>query len=108
MSNYSRPGLLQPFVLQFAFDVGAREKHRVEFRFNQDIGNLRINVDGKVVKRAFEMFSFSTIKRYHITVGDAEQHEVLIEKERKRLLGGALPQACTVYIDGVVQGQYGP
>ena len=34
-------------VMQFSFNVGVNEKHRVDFSFDQFIGNLEIRVDGQ-------------------------------------------------------------
>lgn len=107
MADYNKPKLYQPYILTFGFDVGTTERHRVEFRFNQDIGNLRITVDGRPVIRRFEMLSFSTTRNYEFTVGEVEKHSVLIEKTRERLLGGARPQKVVVYVDGEMQGRYG-
>jgi hypothetical protein len=87
-------------VKEFEFEVGESEKHHIRFRFNQSIGNLCISVDGRPVVRRFEMLSLSTTKRYSFEVGDREKHIVVIEKTRKRALGGFLPQKCVVYADG--------
>jgi hypothetical protein len=105
----SYEGPTDPFksnVLRFDFEVGESEKHRVEFRFNQSIGNLRISVDGNPAIRRFRMLSFSTVERYKLTVGNVEKHEVVIEKRRNRAFGGFTPQRCIVYIDGNVNAEY--
>jgi hypothetical protein len=94
-------------IEQFEFNVGDAERHRVVFRFNQSIGNLRISVDGVPVIRRFEMLSLKMTKRYEFQVGQSEQHNVLIEKTRKRLLGGVLPQECVVSVDGKEVARYG-
>ena len=80
--------------------MGDSEKHRVEFSFNQILGSLRISVDGEFIVREFSMFSLSTVRRFEFKVGVAEPHDVVIEKSRKRVLGGLLPQKCTVIVDG--------
>lgn len=92
---------------QFEFEVGDAERHRVEFRFNQSVGNLRISVDGNPVVKRFEMMSLSTTKRYEFTVGQTERHEVAIEKTRKRWGGGFLPQECIAFVDGKEVSRYG-
>jgi hypothetical protein len=87
-------------IKQFEIDVGTSEIHRIEFRFNQSIGNLRISVDKRPIIRRFEMLSVSTTKRYSFNVGNEERHAVIIEKTRRRAMGGFLPQICTVFVDG--------
>jgi hypothetical protein len=104
MSSYNDPS--HPYVMQFDFEVGLAEKHTVEFRFNQSFGNIRISVDGKPVTRRIRPFAFSTLERFRLSVGDAERHEVVIEKRRPRLFGGFVPQSCLVYVDGTVIGEY--
>jgi hypothetical protein len=86
--------------MQFSFEVGEREHHSVEFSFNQMWGNLKITVDGEPVYRDLRTFSLSLVKRYELTVGDEEEHEVVIEHERKLLLAGLRPQKYRVYVDG--------
>jgi Fas apoptotic inhibitory molecule (FAIM1) len=93
-------------IKQFEFEVGRSEKHCVTFYFNQTIGNLRISVDGTPVIRKFRMFSLSTEERFEFSVGDPENHAVLIKKTRKRILGGFVPQVCSVFVDGVAIGDY--
>ena len=88
-----------PNVIDFRFEVGERERHTIEYHFNQSSGFGHISVDGAVVKRTFEMFSVATTKRRTFTVGTAEVHEVVIERVRKRMMGGFRPQACHIYVD---------
>lgn len=87
-------------VIDFTFEVGEHEKHRVRYHFNQSLGFGSISVDDVVVKRTFEMFSLSTRKERRLTVGSGETHIVTIEKDRKRVMGGFLPQTCKVFVDG--------
>ena len=67
--------------MQFSFNVGVNEKHRVDFSFDQFMGNVDILVDGQSAIKDFRMFSLSLTKRYEFTVGVAEQHAVVIENE---------------------------
>jgi hypothetical protein len=86
--------------MQFSFIVGVREQHQVDFSFDQFIGNLEIRVDGHPVVKDFRMFSLSLTKRYEFTVGQTEQHHVVIEKRRKLFLAGLRPMKYHILIDG--------
>jgi len=86
--------------MQFSFMVGINEKHQVDFSFDQMIGNLQILVDGQPKVRDLRMFSLSLSKRYEFEVGQAERHQVVIEKKRKLFLAGLRPQRYRIFIDG--------
>jgi len=86
--------------MQFSFNVGVNEKHRVDFSFDQFIGNLQIMVDGQTAVKDFRMFSLSLTKRYEFSVGEQERHDVVIEKKRKLFLAGLRPQQYRIFVDG--------
>lgn len=86
--------------MQFSFMVGLNEKHRVDFSFDQFMGNLQILVDGQAAVKDFRMFSLSLTKRYEFSVGEQERHDIIIEKKRKLFLAGLRPQTYRVFIDG--------
>ena len=86
--------------MQFSFMVGAAEKHRVDFSFDQFMGHLQILVDGAAVVKDFRMFSLSLTKRYEFTIGEQEKHDVVIEKKRKLFLAGLRPMRYRIFIDG--------
>jgi hypothetical protein len=92
--------------MQFSFRVGVREQHQVDFSFEQFIGNLEIKVDGQTVVKDFRMFSLSLTKQYEFTVGQAEQHQVVIEKKRKLFLAGIRPMQYRIFIDGQLVQTY--
>jgi len=92
--------------MQFSFRVGVQEQHQVDFSFDQFIGNLEIRVDGQPVIKDFRMFSLSLTKRYEFTVGQAEQHHVVIEKKRKLFLAGLRPMQYHILIDGRLAQTY--
>ena len=92
--------------LDFEFEVGEAERHRVHFVFDQFWGSVTIGVDGRRVTRDFRLFSLSTTKRYRFTVGDQERHEVLIEKTRPVVAAGFRPQVARVFVDGRPVGEY--
>ena len=92
--------------MQFGFTVGAGEQHRVEFSFDQFAGNLEIKVDGQPVVKDFRMLSLFLTKRYELTVGVQEQHQIIIEKKRKLFLAGFRPQRYRIFIDGQLAQTY--
>ena len=86
--------------MKFSFEVGEHERHTVSFAFDQVWGSLQIEVDGVPVRRDLRLISRSLVKRYEITVGQEEVHEVLIEKERKFFFAGFRRQKYRALIDG--------
>jgi hypothetical protein len=94
--------------IDFAFDVGEEEKHRVAFHWGQLFGRVRITVDFMKVLEENHAVSLgsSATRKFEFSVGETEVHEVLIEKTRKRFLGGARKQACRAYVDGELVGEY--
>jgi hypothetical protein len=86
--------------MQFSFTVGVNEQHRVDFSFDQFIGNLEIKVDGQTAVKDFRLASLKLTKRYDLVVGINEKHHVTIEKTRKLFLAGIRPQQYRVFIDG--------
>jgi len=86
--------------MQFSFTVGVNEQHRVDFSFDQFIGNLEIKVDGQTAVKDFRFASLKLTKRYDLVVGINEKHHVTIEKTRKLFLAGIRPQQYRVFING--------
>jgi hypothetical protein len=85
--------------MQFSFMVGVNEQHRVDFSFNQFIGNLEIKVDGQTAINDFRFASLSLTKRYDLMVGINEKHHVAIEMKRKLFLAGFRPMQYRILID---------
>ena len=92
--------------MQFSFMVGLSEQHRVDFSFDQFIGNLEIKVDGQPAIKDFRIASLKLTKRYDFIVGVNEKHDVAIEKRRKLVLAGLRPQQYRVFIDGQLVQTY--
>jgi hypothetical protein len=92
--------------MNFSFTVGVNEQHRVDFSFDQMIGNLEIKVDGQTAIRDFRFASLSLTKRYDLMVGINEKHHVAIEKKRKLFLAGLRPMTYRVFIDGQLVQTY--
>ena len=92
--------------MNFSFTVGKDEQHRIDFSFDQFIGNLEIKVDGQTALKDFRIFSLKLTKPYELTVGVNEKHNVMIEKKRKLFLAGVRPQQYRVFIDGQLVQTY--
>ena len=92
--------------MQVSFMVGVNEKHQVDFSFDQTWGNLEIRVDGQPAVKDFRMLSLRLTKRYELTVGENEKHQVAIEKKRKLFLAGLRPMRYRIFIDGQLMQTY--
>ena len=92
--------------MNFSFNVGEHEQHRIDFSFDRFIGNLEIKVDGQTALKDFRTLSLSLTKRYELVVGIREKHRVVIEKKRKLFLAGVRPQQYRVFIDGQLVHTY--
>ena len=94
--------------IDFAFDVGKVENHRVEFHWGQFFGRVRITVDDvEVVQHNRpQIFRSSARRVFAFTVGQDETHDVVIEKISHRFLGGARKQKCQAFVDGELVGEY--
>jgi hypothetical protein len=92
--------------LQFEFDVGVAERHRVRFSYDKAFGGVQIDVDGRPMTRDVSLLSLSMTKHWRFRVGQQEQHEVVIEKTRPLLFAGFRRQTCRVTVDGQPAGEY--
>jgi hypothetical protein len=94
--------------IDFAFEVGDAERHRVQFHWGQLFGRVRITVDNVEVMQESKALSLGSrqVRKFEFSVGETEPHAVLIEKTRKRFLGGARHQACRAFVDGELIGEY--
>jgi hypothetical protein len=89
-------------AMELGFDVGSAEKHRVVFRFNKFWGTVNLNVDDEPAVREIRIFSMNLTKKYVISVGTAERHEIRIEKDRSVVFAGARRQPVRAYVDNVL------
>jgi hypothetical protein len=85
-----------------SFLVGDREKHSVDFVFDQMWGWLTISVDGRLIIRRFITFSVRLRRVFDFRVGTGERHDVRIEKTRPLLVAFARPQPTRAFCDGVL------
>ena len=91
--------------MKFTLEIGDREKSKVEFSRNCFTGAMQTLVDGKRVARQspfspFTHFYGGRLRRYEFSVGKAETHKVVLEKERPWLIAGFRPQTYRVFVDG--------
>ncbi|GAA1033585.1 hypothetical protein GCM10009557_35760 [Virgisporangium ochraceum] len=93
--------------MELQFTVGQRPGYAVEFIHSKFWGRTRITVDGQTVFKQNLPFeeSWSTVKRHHLSIDD---HEVIIEIERKRAFAGLRPMEYRAFVDGeLVQSRTG-
>jgi hypothetical protein len=81
--------------MKFAVEVGEREKHTIEFNFNQLLGRCVLTVDGRKVFARQRWFSEPVLDQYELEIGGRENVRLRIEKRRKPLVGSKY----TVYVD---------
>jgi hypothetical protein len=103
-----RDALIGSFArgLDFEFDVGEHERHRVRYSYDQFWGPWKLEVDNRTVHRGIRGLSFRTRKSYRFEVGELERHEVVIEIRRAWIYAGMKPQFCRVYVDGKLVGEH--
>lgn len=98
--------------MKFSLDVD-QKKYHIEFSRNSFTGRATLTVNAQSMPltspgNLSTHFSFQLVRRYETTVGDEEKHQVVIEHERPRLLGGFRRHRYRVYVDGsVVAEHYG-
>ena len=73
--------------MKFTIEIGDSEKNRLEYNFNQLMGNLLIKVNEKPVKQGRRLINEPILEIHVFQVGEQEKSTVRIEKERKQLLG---------------------
>jgi hypothetical protein len=61
--------------MDLTFEIGEHERHSVHYHFNQSSGFGAISVNGKNVKRFFQMLALSTTFHLKFSVGNEEIHE---------------------------------
>ncbi len=91
--------------MKFKVEIGDKEKSKIEFSRNNFTGAMVALVDGQRVAQQspfslFTHFSFVKKRRYEFSVGKAEMHKVVLEKERPWLVAGFRRQTYRVFVDG--------
>ena len=91
--------------MKFTLEVGDKEKHRIGYYRNWFFGTERLWADGLLIasRSVFSpsnYVSFPLCRRYEFVVGQAEQHTVILEKQRPLLFAGIRPHIYRVLVDG--------
>jgi len=89
-----------PFTLSFT--VGEREKHTVEYQFDQAWGWLTITVDGMLVVKTLVTLTFRLVSTFTFDIGNTEVHTVRIEKHRALYRSFSKPQPIRAFVDGAL------
>jgi len=81
--------------MKLTLELGEREKHLLEFHFNQLLGTSTILLNQKPIKKHTRWFSEPLFEAHELEIGEEEVCHVRIEKERKLLFG----QRCKIYVN---------
>jgi len=94
--------------VDFAFDVGESEHHHVAFHWGSFWGVARVSVDGIEVLRDRHTFGTRTeiVRKYEVSVGTTEVHNVVIEKTKRSVVGGFRKSSFRAFVDDKVVGEY--
>ena len=74
-------------LMKFAIEIGEREKHRLEYDYNQLLGRLSIKVNNRSIQESVRLLNEPETEVHAFMLGEYEKSSVRIEKERKPLLG---------------------
>ncbi len=92
--------------MDFTTEIGTEEKHQLHVTFDQTLGKVEVQVDGRNVALDWRSFSLHRTRHYDLSVGREETHDVRIELTRKAEVGGFRDQTCRVLVDGAPVGSY--
>jgi hypothetical protein len=81
--------------MKFVIEVGTRDKHQIEFVFNQLFGQSLLKVDGREVFKKKRWISEPVVDSYDMEISGPEHIHLRIVKQRKPLLGAKY----SVYVD---------
>ena len=73
--------------MKFTIEIGDNEKHRIEYNFNQLIGQLVVKVDERPVRKSLRLVNEPILEIHVFEVGGQEKYTIRIEKQRKQLFG---------------------
>lgn len=86
--------------MNFTFEVGQDEKHRIRCDYDNVLGKTEITVDGVYVIQNIDLAQVRLTKRHELQVGVHEQHAVVIESKRPLLFPLFRPKRYRVFVDG--------
>ncbi len=93
-------------MLKFNFQVGNKEKHDIEFFFNQFWGHVSIKVDGVDIYKTIKVIALTLTFMYEFNVGTEEIHTIKIEQIRKLIFAGFREYLAKVYVNGELMHEY--
>ena len=86
--------------MQFKFSVEAGRKHEVSFRYSRLTNTVKIEVDGKLIKRDIFLLWIPGSRRYEFEVGSTERRDVVIDISIPRVGAKVANPEGSVYVDG--------
>ncbi len=97
--------------MEFEFEIGQSEKHKVQFSRNRRTARMKILVDSEEVasKNPLDLsthISFKLTQRFEFKVGSHESHVVRIEHTRPLLVAGFRRHWYRIFIDEVFYKDY--
>lgn len=87
------------FDVQFSFSVGDAEVHEVTVQWFQWNNHLFVLVDGVERLHWHSNMGLKKIRRWELSVGEREVHQLAIEKERQLPYSGLRQQIIRAYVD---------
>jgi hypothetical protein len=88
------------FDVHYQVEIGSEEQHVLDVSWDQVWGLMSVRLDGNEVVHRRHLFGLRRVRRYELSVGEREVHQVAVEKRKTLLVGGVRHQAIDVYVDG--------
>ncbi len=86
--------------VRYQVEIGQEERHILDVSWDQVWGLMSIRVDGSEVVRRRHLFGLRRVRRYELSVGEHEVHQVVVEKRKTLVIGGVRHQSVDVFVDG--------
>ena len=92
--------------MEFEYEIGQNEKHKIQFSRNRYTGEVKILTDDKEVASKSPLnlathVSFKLTHPFEFEVGSVEKHAIRIEHTRPLLLAGFRKHWYRIFIDEV-------
>ena len=92
--------------MEFEFEVGQSDKHKIQFSRNRHTARINILVDNEEVASKNPLnpathISFKLTQRFEFKVGSRENHVIRIEHIRPLLVAGFRKHRYRIFIDEV-------
>ena len=82
--------------VRYQVEIGLEERHLLDVSWDQVWGLMSIGVDGKEVVRRRHLVGLRRVRRYELSVGEREVHQVVVEKRKTLVIGGMRHQVIDV------------